>query len=82
MGSRGGEYGAEGVEYLYEQFDLMSTVSKKHQITLLQVSGIACMITCNMLIILAYMSCLCVHVHAHCLALSSNIVCVHVHVQF
>ena len=37
MGSRGGEYGAEGVEYLYEQFDLMSTVSKKHQITLLQV---------------------------------------------
>ena len=40
VGSRGVEFGGgEGSQYLYEQFELMSTVAKKHQIILLQVNN-------------------------------------------
>ena len=37
VGSRGDEYGGES-EYLYDQFELVTTVAKEHQIVLLQVS--------------------------------------------
>ena len=37
FGSRGEEYGGKS-EFLYDQFELMSTVSKEHQIVLLQVA--------------------------------------------